>query len=105
MTQTLFQIGEDLSEDFPNICSRTMKTNRFDIYTMSQNSNVTIQHSQRRGPSEQIGERTYVAGIAYDSFDVWVDKGKQQNGAYLKTCVAENVRNFTEALQFAKVFI
>lgn len=95
---TLFEAGDDLSNEF---CSRTMKTNRFDIYTLSQNSNVQINHSLRRGPSEQIGERTYVAGIAYDSFDVWVKKGKQQDGSFLQSCVAEDVKSFDEAFQIA----
>lgn len=95
---TLFQIGDDLSNEF---CVRTMKTSRFDVYSLNENKNITIKHFTRRGPSEQIGERTYVAGIAYDSFDVWVKKGKQQDGSFLQSCVAEDVKSFDEAFQIA----
>ena len=96
---TLFEIGDDLSNEF---CVRTMKTSRFDVYTLNENQNIKIKHCTRRGPSEQIGECTYIAGIAYDSFNVWIHKGKQPDGSFLESCVAEDVKSFDEAFSIAQ---
>ncbi|NCV79984.1 MAG: hypothetical protein EBW25_04280, partial [Actinobacteria bacterium] len=77
-TKTLFETGNDLSDDFMKVCYRRMKSNSFDVYEMIGNSKVSIQHRARRGPSEFVGysesgNAQYIAGIAYDSFDVWVN--------------------------------
>ena len=79
-----------------------MKTSSFDVYTLSKNQNIKIKHCTRRGPSEQIGEGTYIAGIAYDSFNVWIHKGKQPDGSFLESCVAEDVKSFDEAFSIAQ---
>ena len=96
---TLFEIGDDLSNEF---CVRTMKTNRFDVYSLNENQNITIKHFTRRGPSEKIGEHTYIAGVAYDSFNVWIHNGKQPDGSFLQSCVAEDVKSFEEAFSIAR---
>jgi hypothetical protein len=50
----------------------------------------------------KIGECTYIAGIAYDSFNVWIHKGKQPDGSFLESCVAEDVKSFDEAFSIAQ---
>ena len=97
---TLFQTGNDLSDDFMKVCYRRMKTNSFDIYQMIGNPNVSIKHRTRRGPSEFVGysengNANYIAGIAFDSFDVWVQNG---NGS---SCVCENASTFEDAIAVA----
>lgn len=56
MTATLFQTGNDLSDNFMKVCYRRMKANSFDVYEMIGNANVSIKHHARRGPSELIKE-------------------------------------------------
>jgi phosphoribosylformylglycinamidine (FGAM) synthase-like amidotransferase family enzyme len=110
MTATLFQTGNDLSDDFMKFCYRRMKANSFDVYEMIGNSNVSIKHHARRGPSEFVGytengSAQYIAGVAYDSFDVWVqvqhaDSTIGRPGC--SKCVAENVRSFEDAIAIAQ---
>ena len=109
-TKTLFQTGNDLSDDFKKICYRRLKSNSFDVYQMIENSNVSIKHSTKRGPSELIEEdsikgNTYIAGIAYDSFNVWVniqDADPSIGRPGCSKCVAENVCNFADAIVIAQ---
>lgn len=103
---TLFELGNDLSENHLKDCVRRMKSSRFDVYSMLQNSNVTIQHSQRRGPAEfqgidSNGNSCYIAGEAYDSFDVCVRLISDPNHGTTRY-VAQNVKSFEEALAIAK---
>ena len=107
--KTLFEIGNDLSENHQKDCVRRMKSSRFDIYTLLQDSNVTIQHSQRRGPAEfqgtdSSGNSCYIAGPAYDCFDVCVRLISDPNHMNYGTTryVAQNVKSFEEALIIAK---
>lgn len=97
---TLFQTGNDLSEDFMKVCYRRMKTNSFDVYQMIENSNVSIKHQTRRGPSEFVGysdngNAHYIAGVAFDSFNVWVSNGNESS------CVCENASTFEDAIAVA----
>jgi hypothetical protein len=113
MTATLFQTGNDLSNNFMKVCYRRMKANSFDVYEMIGNSNVSIKHHARRGPSELIKEdpikgNTYVAGVAYDSFDVWVEVQKADSAigrTGCSKCVAEDVRSFEDAISIAQEYI
>jgi hypothetical protein len=107
--KTLFEIGNDLSDNYAKVCVRQMKSSRFDVYVMLQNSDVTIQHSQRRGPAEfkgidSNGNSCYIAGEAYDSFDVWVRRISDVNHINYgpSSRVAENVKSFDEAIRIAK---
>ena len=110
MTAILFQTGNDLSDNFMKVCYRRMKANSFDVYEMIGNANVSIKHHARRGPSELIKEdsikgNTYVAGVAYDSFDVWVEVQKADSTIGrpgLNQCVAEDVRSFEDAIAIAQ---
>lgn len=100
MSKTLFLIGDDLSENIEGV-NRTTKARNFDVYTMLDNPNIKIKHETRRGPSELVEEdpingNIYLAGVAYDVFNVWVDC---DHGS---SCVAENVLTFGEALNIAK---
>ena len=105
-TKTLFQTGNDLSDSFMKVCYRRLKGNSFDVYEMIANPNVSIKHHSRRGSSELIKEdpingNTYAAGIAYDSFDVWVnlqDADSTTGRPGCSKCVAEDIRSFEEAL-------
>lgn len=112
-TMILFETGNDLSDDFMKVCYRRMKSNSFDVYEMIGNSKVSINHRARRGPSELIKEdpingNTYVAGIAYDSFDVWVnvqDADSSIGRPGCSKCVAEDVRTFDDAISIAQKYI
>lgn len=112
-TKTLFETGNDLSDDFMKVCYRRMKTNSFDVYEMIGNSNVSIKHHARRGPSEFVGytengSAQYIAGVAYDSFDVWVnvqDADSTIGRPGCSKCVAEDVRTFVDAIVIAQEHI
>jgi hypothetical protein len=112
-TMILFETGNDLSDDFMKVCYRRMKSDSFDVYEMIGNSKVSIKHRARRGPSELIKEdpingNTYVAGIAYDSFDVWVnvqDADSSIGRPGCSKCVAEDVRTFDDAISIAQEYI
>ena len=105
-TKTLFETGNDLSDDFMKVCYRRMKSDSFDVYEMIGNSKVSIQHRARRGPSEFVGytesgNAQYIAGIAHDSFDVWVkveDADPTIGRPGCSKCVTEDIRSFEEAL-------
>jgi hypothetical protein len=113
MTATLFQTGNDLSDDFTKVCYRRMKANSFDVYEMIGNSNVSIKHHARRGPSEFVGytengSAQYLAGIAHDSFDVWMkvqDADSSIGRPGCSKCVAEDVRSFADAIAIAQEYI
>lgn len=109
MTATLFQSGNDLSEQFnvQNVCVRRMKTNSFDVYTLLHNPDIEIKVRARRGPSEFLGysengNSRYVAGIAYDSFDVWVNN--REGLRFSSSCIAEDLRSFVDAVQVAQQY-
>jgi hypothetical protein len=112
-TRILFETGNDLSDDFMKVCYRRMKSDSFDVYEMIGNFKVSINHRARRGPSELIKEdpingNTYVAGIAYDSFDVWVnvqDADSSIGRPGCSKCVAEDVRTFDDAISIAQKYI
>jgi hypothetical protein len=95
------------------VCYRRMKSDSFDVYEMIGNFKVSINHRARRGPSELIKEdpingNTYVAGIAYDSFDVWVnvqDADSSIGRPGCSKCVAEDVRTFDDAISIAQKYI
>ena len=113
MTKTLFQTGNDLSDDFMSICYRALKGNTFDVYRMIDDSDVSINHRAKRGPSEFVGysesgNAQYIAGIAYDSFDVWVnvqDADSTTGRPGCSKCIAEDVRSFDEAIGIAQDYI
>lgn len=112
-TKTLFETGNDLSDDFMKVCYRRMKSDSFDVYQMIENSKVSIKHRARRGPSELIEENpingnTYIAGIAYDSFDVWVDVQDPDSTIGrigCSKCVGEDIRTFADAISIAQEYI
>lgn len=112
-TKTLFETGNDLSDDFMKVCYRRMKSNSFDVYEMIGNSKVSIQHRARRGPSEFVGytesgNAQYIAGIAHDSFDVWVkveDADPTIGRPGCSKCVGEDVRTFADAIAIAQEHI
>jgi len=109
---TLFQTGNDLSEGFVSV-NRTLKANSFDVYTMIEDSDVTIQHSTKRGPSILVKEdkyngNTYVAGDAYDVFNVWIniqDPDSTIGRPGMKKCIAEDLRSFDDAFERAQMYI
>ena len=112
-TKILFETGNDLSDDFMKVCYRRMKSDSFDVYEMIGNPKVSIKHRARRGPSELIKEdpiegNTYVAGIAYDSFDVWVDFQDPDSSTGrpgCSKCVGEDIRTFAYAISIAQEYI
>ena len=112
-TKILFETGNDLSDDFMKVCYRRMKSDSFDVYEMIRNPKVSIKHRARRGPSELIKEdpikgNTYVAGIAYDSFDVWVDVQDPDSSTGrpgCSKCVGEDIRTFADAISIAQEYI
>ena len=93
---TLFQTGNDLSEDYKKVCVRTLKTDTFDVYVLLANPQVKVKHSARREKPEHLGNGLYIAGEAYDSFDVWI-----MEDANNEACKAENVKSFEDALTVA----
>ncbi len=93
---TLFQIGNDLSENYKNVCVRRLKSPRIDVYQMLANPLVSVKHSQLRHQPEHLGNGLYLAGEAYDSFDVWI-----MEDANTEACKAENVKSFEDALTVA----
>lgn len=109
-TKTLFQTGNDLSDDFKSVCYRRLKNFSFDVYELLQDSDVSIKHSARRGASELIAEdpikgNTYISGIAYDSFDVWVQEVHADSTIGRpgeSRCVAQDVRTFADAVTIAQ---
>lgn len=109
---TLFQTGNDLSEGFVSV-NRTLKANSFDVYSFVEDSDVTIQHSTKRGPSILVKEdkyngNTYVAGDAYDVFNVWInvqDADSTIGRPGLKKCIAEDLRSFDDAFERAQMYI
>lgn len=102
MTATLFQSGNDLSENYKNVCVRRMKTNSFDIYTLLHNPNIEIRISARRGPSEHVKDDLYVVGESYDSFDV-IETNKE-GLRWSSSHKASDLRSFDEAIKFAQVY-
>lgn len=110
-SSTLFQTGNDLSEDLISVY-RSLKSDTFDVYQMTEDTDVTIVHSCKRGPSELIESDpvkgdTYRAGVAYDVFNVWIQiqtaiPGKTPG---LKKCIAEDVRSFDDAWQIASEYV
>jgi len=105
---TQFQTGNDLSAEF--VCvNRTLKGDTFDVYTMIEDPTITIKHSTKRGAPILIKEdkydgNTYMAGDAYDVFNVWVqlevaDSTTGRPGC--SKCIAEDVRSFDDALTVA----
>jgi hypothetical protein len=113
MTATLFQTGNDLSEDFMKDCVRRMKTSSFDLYTMIENPKVSIKHHARRKSPEFVGYTKdggsrFVVGESFDSFDVWVQLQDADSVAGIpgcSKCVAEDVRSFDVAIAIAKEFV
>lgn len=112
-TKTLFETGNDLSDDFMKVCYRRMKSDSFDVYEMIENSKVSINHRTRRGPSEFVGytengSAQYIAGIAHDSFDVWVnvqDADSTIGRPGCSKCVGEDIRTFADAILIAQEYI
>lgn len=100
--KTLFETGNDLSEGLD--CYRRLKDCSFDVYEMSANSNVTIKHRAIRHKPEWSDEHNcYFAGVAYDSFNVWVRKSTGDKiQPSIDSCVAENVSTFEEAYHIAQ---
>jgi hypothetical protein len=113
MTATLFQTGNDLSQDFMKVCYRRMKNDSFDVYEMIGNSNVSINHRARRGAPEfagytENGSAQYIAGEAFDSFDVWVnvqDADSTTGRPGCSKCVAEDIRSFADAVAIAQEYV
>lgn len=109
---TLFQTGNDLSEGFVSV-NRTLKADTFDVYSFVEDSDVTIQHSTKRGPSILVKEdkyngNTYIAGIAYDVFNVWVNVQTADSSIGrpgLKKCIAEDLSTFDDAFDRAQMYI
>lgn len=110
---TLFSQRVDLSENLKNSgVALHSRARNFDIYTLGF-SGVTIKHSAKRGPSELIESdpikgNLYIAGEAYDVFDVWVNlrtanPSTGQSG--LSKCIAEDCLTFREAMEFANAYL
>jgi len=110
--KTLFQTGNDLSEEMVAVF-RSLKADTFDVYSFVEDSDVTVVHSAKRGAPILVKEdkyngNTYVAGDAYDVFNVWVniqDADSTIGRPGMKKCIAENVLNFVDALDIAFDYI
>lgn len=108
---TLFQTGNDLSEGLVSV-QRRLKGDTFDVYEFIEDDSVTIKHSAKRGAPILIKEdkyngNTYVAGDAYDVFNVWVRVRNAVPGGQsgLNVCIAEDVLSFDDALAIAQEHI
>jgi hypothetical protein len=103
MTKTLFQTGNDLSEGYD--CQRRLKDCSFDVYEMNDNSNVTIQHRALRHKPEWSDEHNcYFAGLARDSFNVWVKKDHNDRHS-TSICVGEDLGTFEDAYSIASQYV
>jgi hypothetical protein len=108
---TLFSQRIDLSEGLKNGVALYNRARNQDIYTLGF-SGVTINHSAKRGAPELIesdpirGNR-YVAGEAYDVFDVWVIVRTAIPGerSGLSKCIAKDCLTFDEAITAATAYL
>lgn len=102
---TLFQQGNDLSDDFMKVCYRRMRANTFDVYQMIDNPDVEIKHRARYDkPVWNEESQCYFPGDAYDSFNVWVKRNDNPSRPHY-ACVAEDLRSFEDAINVAKQYV
>jgi hypothetical protein len=108
---TLFSQKVDLSEGLKNGFTLYNRSHNQDIYTLGF-SGVSIKHSAKRGAPELIesdpikGNR-YIAGEAFDVFDVWVLVRHAIPGerSGLSKCIAEGCLTFNEAIASATAYL
>jgi hypothetical protein len=108
---TLFSQKIDLSEGLNNGVTLYRRSSNQDIYTLGFSS-VTIKHSTKRGAPELIESNPirgnmYIAGEAYDVFDVWVIVRTAIPGerSGLSECIAEDCLTFDEAITAATAYL
>ena len=108
---TLFSQKVDLSEGMNNGVTLYRRSSNQDIYTLGF-SGVTIKHSAKRGAPELIESNPirgnmYIAGEAYDVFDVWVIVRTAIPGerSGLSKCIAEDCLTFDEAIAAATAYL
>lgn len=108
---TLFSQRIDLSEGHKGVTLYNRSRNQ-DIYTVGFSS-VTIKHSAKRGApelieSDPIKGNLYIAGDAYDTFDVWAQVRIADSAAGisgLSKCIAEDCESFDEAIVAAFAYL
>ena len=108
---TLFSQRIDLSEGLTNGVALHRRSNNQDIYTLGF-SGISIKHTTKRGApdlieSNPIRGNMYIAGEAYDVFDVWVIVRTAIPGerSGLSKCIAEDCLTFDEAIDAATVYL
>jgi hypothetical protein len=103
---TLFSQKVDLSEGMNNGVTLHRRSSNQDIYTLGF-STITIKHSTKRGAPELIESNLYIAGEAYDVFDVWVLVRHAIPGerSGLCRCIAEDCLTFDEAITAATAYL
>ena len=108
---TLFSQRIDLSEGLKNGFTLYNRSNNQDIYTLGF-SGISIKHSTKRGAPELIESNPirgnmYIAGEAYDVFDVWVIVRTAIPGerSGLTKCIAEDCLTFDEAIDAATAYL
>ena len=108
---TLFSQKVDLSEGLNNGVTLYRRSSNQDIYTLGF-SGISIKHSTKRGAPELIESNPirgnmYIAGEAYDVFDVWVLVRHAIPGerSGLSKCIAEDCASFNEAIDAATVYL
>ena len=107
---TLFSQRIDLSEGLKNGFTLYNRSNNQDIYTLGF-SGISIKHSTKRGAPELIESNPkgnmYIAGEAYDVFDVWVIVRTAIPGERpgLSKCIAEDCASFNEAIAAATAYL
>ena len=108
---TLFSQKVDISEGLKNGFTLYNRANNQDIYTLGF-SGVSIKHSTKRGAPELIESNPirgnmYIAGEAYDVFDVWVLVRHAIPGerSGLSKCIAEDCASFNEAIDAATAYL
>ena len=107
---TLFDQKIDLSEGLNNGVTLHRRSSNQDIYTLGFSA-VTIKHSTKRGAPELIESNPrgnmYIAGEAYDVFDVWVLVRHAIPGerSGLSRCIAEDCLTFDEAITAATAYL
>ena len=107
----LFSQRIDLSEGLKNGVALHLRSRNQDRYTLGF-SGISIKHSTKRGAPELIesnpirGNR-YIAGEAYDVFDVWVLVRHAIPGerSGLSKCIAEGCLTFDEAMAAATAYL
>ena len=108
---TLFSQRIDLAEGHTGVTLYNRSRNQ-DTYTVGFSS-VTIKHSAKRGApelveSDPVKGNLYIAGDAYDTFDVWTqvrtaDSTRGVPG--LSKCIAEDCTTFDEAISAAYAYL